>query len=210
MEKIVETDSSNKIKEVRESKDSIVKTKKKVGSKKWIFIVLVTTLFLSFSISVLLELIYISINYSMGKIIVASISLLLIIGISIVADMIGVAATASELQPFLAMASRKVKGSTWAVYLCKNADRVGSIFGDIIGDVCGIVSGAAGAAISAVIISSFFPETPELSTIFISVGISAVIAALVITGKAICKSYAVTHANEITLSLAKFLSVFKK
>ena len=85
-----------------------------------------------------------------------AISILIIVifvAIAIVSDMIGVAITACNVQPFRAMASKKVRGAKEAIKLLNKADRVSSICCDVIGDICGILSGAAGASIIVKIVS---------------------------------------------------------
>ena len=61
--------------------------------------------------------------------------------------MLGVAVAASALEPFVAMASKRVKGSREAISLVKNAEKVSSFASDVVGDICGILSGAVGAAL---------------------------------------------------------------
>lgn len=192
-----------------EKNDKNKKTDKSRQDGSWIIIVLLLTLGLSFLISFITELIYMAIDVSLWRIFTATILVLIIIFISIVSDMMGVAATAADEEPFLAMASRKIKGAKKAVMLCRNADKVSSILNDIIGDVCGIISGASGAAIAAVVVSKY-SDISALGTIFISVAVSALIATVTITGKAVAKRNATKNANEITLSLAKFLSILDK
>ncbi|HRX13483.1 MAG TPA: Mg2+ and Co2+ transporter CorB [Eubacteriales bacterium] len=192
-----------------EKNDKNKKTDKSRQDGSWIIIVLLLTLGLSFLISFITELIYMAIDVSLWRIFTATILVLIIIFISIISDMMGVAATAADEEPFLAMASRKIKGAKKAVMLCRNADKVSSILNDIIGDVCGIISGASGAAIAAVVVSKY-SNISALGTIFISVAVSALIATITITGKAVAKRNATKNANEITLSLAKFLSILDK
>ena len=120
--------------------------------------------------------------------------------------MIGLAVASSSLEPFTAMAARKVKGSKQAIHLHKNADKVSSLCSDVVGDVCGILAGAAGASIVtkiAITSTGFMP-------ILISSIVSSIIAGLTIFGKASLKRYAIDHANDITLKLAKVLNVFTR
>ncbi len=200
-------DKANQNLLLKQEKVNIDKQERK-KSNKWVLKVLLITLALSFTISFVTELIFMVIEVSVVKIVVAIFLVLLIICVSIVSDMLGVAATACDEQPFLAMASRKIHGAKRAVSLCRNADRVSSILCDIIGDVCGIISGASGATIAMVLISHYCPNIEIIYNILISVAISALIAGLTITGKAICKRKALNNSSEITFTLAKILSVF--
>lgn len=177
--------------------------KKKKKSKAWIWSVkiLILSISLSFIFSFLSELVL-----SKANIIIAVIVILLFVSISILFDMVGLAVASSSVEPFTAMASRKVKGSKQALWLTKNADKVSSICADVIGDVCGILSGAAGASI----LTKIALTTTGIGPILISSLVSAIIAGLTIFGKASLKRYAINHANDITLKLAKILNIFSR
>lgn len=180
------------------------KSKKKKSKKiPWFLKSLVITLVLSFGFGILAELIVAGLT--LKTVFIAYILILVIVLISIVSDVIGVAATSCDIQPFLAMAARKVKGSRMAVRIAKNRDIVNSVCSDIIGDICGIISGACGAAIIA-----FMAISDNRINLIASVACSTVIAALMITGKAVGKKIGLTQANRIVLGVAKALSVFSK
>ena len=190
---------------MKDEKASNLKTEKKEEKNKkakrkniWPVIVLFLTLALSFIFSLICELV-------MGNapLAVAYILIVFIILLSVVFDMIGTAAASCDIQPFLSMSARKVKGAKTAVKLVKNAEKVSSVCADIIGDICGIISGACGAAI---VIKQFAYGT----SIIISVLFSAFIAALTVFGKSLGKSYAMTNSNKIIYMVARVLSVFKK
>ena len=108
---------------------------------------------------------------------------------------------------FHAMASNKIKGAKRAVTLCRNATKLGSIFADVIGDICGIVSGAAGTVLVIFIAAK---TDGDIWEIIASIGVSAVIGALTVGGKAICKHFAIKYNKQIVFAFAKFLTVFKK
>lgn len=176
---------------------------KKKKPKTWIWPVkiLILSVFLSLGFSIISELVL-----SNANIVISIIVILIFICINILLDMIGLAVASSSVEPFTAMASRKVKGSKQAIILNKNADRVSSICSDVIGDICGILAGAAGASIVtkiAITSTGFMP-------ILISSLVSAIIAGLTIYGKASLKRYAIDHANDITLKLAKILNIFTR
>ncbi len=183
----------------------IKKAKKPKPSKfviwwRWPLIVLALSFFLSLCFGVLSEF-----ALSGAGIAVSIVVILVFIAISIVADMVGVAITATSFEPFHAMAARKVRGAKEAIKLIENKEKVASVSADVIGDICGILAGAAGATITAFIIigvaSSF------LQILFASL-VSAVIAALTIFGKAYCKKYSILHCERIIIILGKFLSFF--
>ncbi len=183
---------------IQKQKKEDEKHKKAKKKNLWPLYALIITLFLSFVFSLLSELILGNTN-----LVIAYVLIIIIILISIFFDMIGTAATACDIEPFLSMSARKVKGAKMAVKLVKNAEKVSSVCADIIGDICGIVSGACGGAI---VLMQFVNN----SSIFISVLFSAVIAALMVSGKALGKSYAMSKSNKIIFFVAKTLSVFKK
>ena len=164
----------------------------------WPVIVLLLTLSISFAVSLVSELV-------MGNapLVVAYILIVFIIILSVVFDMIGTAAASCDIQPFLSMSARKVKGAKTAVKLVQNASKVSSVCADIIGDICGIISGACGAAI---VIKQF----ADGSSIIVSVLFSALIAGFTVFGKSLGKSYAMTNSNKIIYMVARVLSVFKK
>ncbi len=184
--------SNSKIKREEE------KHKKSRRKNLWPIIVLLLTLALSFIFSLVCELV-------MGNapLAVAYILIVFIILLSVLFDMIGTAAASCDIQPFLSMSARKVKGAKTAVKLVKNAEKVSSVCADIIGDICGIISGACGAAI---VIKQFADGT----SIIVSVLFSALIAAFTVFGKSLGKSYAMTNSNKIIYAVARVLSVFKK
>ena len=126
----------------------------------------------------------------------------LIVVIGVAFDVIGTAATSCEVEPFLSMASRKVKGAKTAVKLSKKADTVSSVCCDIIGDVCGIVSGVCAATIVV--------SVTEEKEFWLGVLVYAAISTLTITAKAVGKRYAVNNANTIVFRVAKLLSIFNK
>lgn len=137
----------------------------------------------------------------------AALLTLVILAIGVTFDVIGTATTSCDVEPFLAMASRKVKGAKTAVKLAKNRDVVSSVCCDIVGDVCGIVSGVCAAAI--VVRVTGFVEG-GVWNFLLSVLIYAVISTATITLKAACKKLAVNNAIGIVFGVAKVLSIFSK
>lgn len=167
---------------------------------KWPLLVLVISFTLSLSFGILSE-----ISLSNANVIVAVVVITVFLFIGILSDMLGVAITAADIKPFRAMASKKVRGAKEAISLKKNADRVASIFADIVGDVCGILSGAAGATIATALITE---SMSSFAGIVVASLVSAVIAGLIIFGKALMKKYSMNNAEKIVLLFAKFLSFF--
>lgn len=174
--------------------------KKKPSWIIWPIKILIITLFLSFTFSILSELVLSNVG-----IIISVLMIVVLLVIGIVADMIGVAAAACQIEPFAAMRSRKVKGARTAMFLVKNAEKVSSICNDVVGDICGIISGAAGAVIALKLTSQYMSD---IVAILIAASVSAVIAGLTIFGKALCKKYALDNCSKVILTVGKVLSIF--
>lgn len=184
----------------KEIKKQIERKEKKLVDYSWIIKITLLAFIISLVFSICSESVIPNVN-----IIVAIIILIFFIGIGILFDMIGVAVTSADEEPFHSMSSRKVKGAKQAVMLKKSADKVSSFCNDVIGDICGIISGTVGVTIaSSIAIMSNIP-------IFIcSLFVTAIIAGLTIGGKAIFKSIAINKSNSILYHFAKVISIFKK
>ncbi len=166
---------------------------------RWIIIITITSLALSFCFSLGTELVV-----TKAGLIVSIVLLVILIALSIICDAMGVAITSSDTAPFAAMASKKVKGSRHAIAIIKNSDRYSSIFNDVIGDVCGIVSGACGASIAIMIAAKTGGE------MWVSIIAAAIIAALTIGGKAAMKTVAIKNNVKFVLFLGKLIALIKK
>lgn len=190
-----------------ESKSAKKKKKKQKQKKKhknaWL-IWGISVFFLSFALTVLFSfLTEISVKDSPSFVCIIVLFVLLILNIG--CDLLANAIISISPEAFHAMASNKIKGAKRAVYFCRNATKLSSIFADVIGDICGIVSGAAGAALVVHIATA--GTTAELIA---SIGISAAIGALTVGGKAIFKHFAVKFNKQIVFGFAKFTTFFKK
>ena len=165
----------------------------------WSIKILVLSFALSICFGILSEMVL-----SGTGLLIAILIIVVFVAISIVADTIGVATTAANIQPFRAMASKKVRGAKESIKLLLKADRVSSICCDVIGDVCGILSGAAGASITVKVAI----ESNSALNIIIASLISAIVASLTIFGKSVCKKYAIDNSSKIVLVVGKVLSFF--
>ncbi|MBQ2713147.1 MAG: hypothetical protein IJF71_07175, partial [Clostridia bacterium] len=132
--------------------------------------------------------------------------LIVLIAVNIIFDMIAVAVTSCNLEPFLAMAARKISGAKMAVKILKNAEKVSNICADVVGDICGIISGSLSAAIVAVLLASGL----SWDKVFVSILFSSVTAAFTVGGKAFGKKFAMVNAQKIVFTVAKIFSVFQK
>lgn len=174
------------------------KIKKETVDIKWIFTIVILSFVISFSLSLISQLTIPNLSLIIGIIIT-----LLFVGLGIFFDIIGVSVTSADEAIFHSMSSRKVKGASVAVKFKKNADKVSSFCCDVIGDICGIISGAAGTAITAIFSSTF-----NVSLLLTGLIVSAIIASLTISGKAIGKSFAINKSSIILYEFAKFVSNF--
>ena len=191
--------TENEKQTTKQNKNKKHKKKKKKSFWKWPVTVLFLTLFLSTAFSLGSEFLL-----SGSGLIISIILLLVFIIIAVICDMLGVAVTAAETEPFVAMSSRKVKVGKQALKLVQNAEKLSSVFCDVIGDICGILSGTVGATIVAAI-----AITGEIQNILIASVVSALIAGLTVFLKALGKTVAIKNANSLVLNLAKIISFFK-
>ena len=129
----------------------------------------------------------------------------LIIGIGIISDIIAISVTTADITSLHAKASNKIKGSKTAIKLVNNAPRVSSICGDVVGDICGVLSGSAGLLI-AIKVSELY----NIKLIITSLIIGGMIAAVMITLKAIFKGVSINNADEIVTFVSKILEFYKK
>ena len=176
------------------------KVKKEHIDKKWIATVVIVAFLTSFTLSFISEMTIPNLSLCLGILVT-----LFFIFLGIFFDIIGVSVTTADEAVFHSMSSRKVKGANIAVKFKKNADKVSSFCCDVIGDVCGIISGAAGTTIAAILVTQF-----KFNTLFTSITVAAIIAAITIGGKAIGKSFAINKSNIVLYEFAKFISNFYK
>ena len=105
--------------------------KKEHSDIKWFIQVFIITFILSIFFS------YISTNgVSNLDLISAIIILIIVIGIGVFFDIVGVAVTVADENEFHAKATKKVKGSRDSIKLIRNAPKVANICADVIGDIC--------------------------------------------------------------------------
>lgn len=137
---------------------------------------------------------------------IAILILIIIILIGIIFDAIGVAVTTCDTTPFVSMASKKVRGSKQSINLLQNASQVSNFCNDIVGDICGIISGAAGV----LIIARLTATVDSTIAFFMVIGMSALVAAFTVGGKALGKKAAIVRAKDIVYIVGYVLSIFKK
>lgn len=165
---------------------------------RWVLYVCI----LSFILSILMSSLS-SLLLEDATIMVAFAILLLIIFIGIIFDIIGVAVTSADEQPFHAMASDRVYGAKYAIRLIRNADVVSNFCNDVIGDICGVVSGVS----VAIVLTRFGMIFPLFQTAYMSIAMSAIVSTLTIGGKAMGKSIAIDNSLFICLWAGKMLTL---
>lgn len=180
--------------------------KKKKGGKssrpdyKWIALIFLTTVLISALMS------FVSSNLLDGAGLFLSFGILIgIVLIGIIFDIIGVAVTAADEAPFHAMASRKVPEAEDALRLIRNANKVSSFCNDVIGDICGVISGSAAAVIAARAVLGMESTKATIVTL----GMSALVAAVTVGGKAVGKTFAMGGSVQVVRSTAKVLCFFR-
>lgn len=162
----------------------------------------VTITIWTFILSVLVSLVSQTIFNSVQSFIVALCVLLIIVITGILFDMIGIAAAAADEVPILAKAAKKTPGAREALYITRNADRFSNFCNDVVGDISGIVSGVLSALLVLRLFgSNFIAQNPTVSIVA-----TGFVSAVTVGGKALGKTVAITHAAEIVLLFARFLT----
>lgn len=167
---------------------------------RWILRIFFVAIALSAALSLLSET-----TLEGAGIAVAALVLAVFILLGIIFDIIGVAVTAADDRPFHSMAAHREKGASEALALLQNASHVSSFCNDVVGDICGIVSGSTAAVIVSRLQAAF-----SLHTIFLSVGITALISGLTIGGKALGKNLAITRSTRVVYLTGRFLHFFHR
>lgn len=128
--------------------------------------------------------------------------LLLVIVIGIVFDVLGVAVTAAREPPFHARAARGIFGAREASRMVQNAHEVASFCNDVVGDVSGTLSGAIGIAV----VYQLFTELSPRQAIIGTTVMSAIIAGLIVGGKAYGKVFALQRSTDLVFFAARTLA----
>lgn len=183
-----------------EKKPLTKKEKEERRHRRWVALVTVATFFSTMVVTWISDTLL-----SNTTLLVSFIILIVIIAFGVVSDVVGVALTAVNVQPFNAMAAKKKPGAKTAVRMIKNAPRLSNVCNDVIGDICGIVSGATGVAIAAQLYAIF----PAIRASVISLIMSGCIAAFTVGGKAIGKDFAMKNSVSIVSSFSKAAASLK-
>ena len=136
---------------------------------------------------------------------VAIVVLFIIVLLSIMFDMLGMAVSTATEEPFHAMAAKRIPAAKIAIKIIRSSQQLSSLFNDVIGDIAGIISGAMSAALVAkVAVSS------SGINMIIELGMTGLVAAIMIGGKAAGKGVAMTNNNTIVYILSNVIYFFTK
>ena len=161
---------------------------------------------ISFTLAISFSLVSETITRKLNSLIVSFAILIIIILISILADIIGTAVTVASEAPFHAKAAKRVHGSHQGVILIRNADRVANICNDVVGDTTGTVAGALGIALAFQIYSYIH----SLDQFILNILVTGLIASMTISGKALGKKYALNHANEVIFFVGRIMASWER
>lgn len=171
----------------------------KAGSgNKYVVGVGIASLFLAAAFFILAELL----ARRLDSLTLSFIFLVLIILVGITSDLIGTAVAAASEAPFHAKAAKKVPGAPEGILLIRNADKVANITMDVVGDIAGTVSGALGISLVIMIVNM----REDLDRFALNILITALIAALTVSGKAYGKRLALGRPNDIIFFVAKIIA----
>ncbi len=179
------------------------KEKKSIFRKynfRWVLLISLWTFFSAAIFSVITDSLVTNLD-----ILMAFIVLVVVISIGVIFDTIGIAVAVAIEGPFHAMAANRIKEAKHAIKLVRNASQVSNFCNDVIGDISGIMSGAAGATI----IFKLIAEYPLLNSTILNIILTSLIAAFTVGGKALGKSVAILHNEEIIFKIAVLLSFFE-
>ena len=174
------------------------KEKTKQGHQRWTLTVVALSFFLSVAMSLLT-----SVFVDSAGLLVALLALLALVSLGIVTDAVGTAVTSASEQPFISMASKRIRGAKQALYLVRRAERVSSLLNDVVGDIVGVVAGSAGSVVAAYLTAAF-----GLRAMLASLVMTACISSFMIGGKAYGKGFAIHYSERIVLFVGRLMAVF--
>lgn len=169
-------------------------------SGRWALFVTVFTFIVTFALGLLSSNLF-DIIPIWGAIVIQ----ILLVAAGVFCDLVGIAVATADMPPFLSMASKKIPGADNAIWLIKNAERVTNIFNDVLGDIFGVLSGATGAAIIVLLVKNIH----SLSSVelYASIGMTSLIAAMMVGGKSAGKAFAMKRSRDIVLALGRMLDL---
>ncbi|NMA52533.1 MAG: hypothetical protein GX949_05955 [Peptococcaceae bacterium] len=147
----------------------------------------------SFFLAVVFTFFSETITSRLDSILVSTVFLIIIIFINVLADLIGTAVTTASHIPFNAKSAKKIKGAPQGLRLIRNADKVANICNDVIGDITTTVGGALGISI----VIQVMQLDPQLSQFWLNILVTAIIASVIVSGKATGKKIALSRPDDV-------------
>lgn len=138
----------------------------------------------------------------LNSIILSLVFLAFIVLINIAADVVGTAVTAASHIPFNAKASKRIRGAPQGLQLIRNADKVANLTNDMMSDITTTVGGALGISI----VVQIMKLEPALSQFWLNILITALIAAVIVSGKAFSKKIALSHPDDVIFLVGRILA----
>ena len=130
--------------------------------------------------------------------VVASIGIAFFVFLSVMFDMIGIAAASADREILEKWESEGRDGAKTGVKLCINSEKVCSFCADVVGDICSTLCGAGGACV----VASITRNVKNLNIItIVTILMSALIAGLMVFFKALVKARTLKNSNKIILKI---------
>jgi hypothetical protein len=104
--------------------------------------------------------------------------------------------------PFNAKAAKRIRGAPHGLQLIKNADKVANLTNDMLSDITTTVGGALGISI----VVQIMKLGPPFSQFWLNILITALIAAVIVSGKAYSKMIALSHPDDVIFLVGRFLA----
>lgn len=174
----------------------------RIFSHRYIVLVGVGSFILTVVFSVLAE----TLTHGVRSIVFAFFFLLIVVALSVVADILGTASTAASESSFHARAAQKIPGAHQSFLLVRNADKVANITNDVVGDIAATLSGAMGISLVFQVVRLW----PHLDRSLLAVLATAGIAALTVAGKAAGKQLALARADEVVFLAGRVLAHWER
>jgi len=146
-----------------------------------------------------------TITSRLDSILLSTVFLSIIIFINVLADLIGTAVTAASHVPFNAKSAKKIKGARQGLLLIRNADKVANICNDVIGDITTTVGGALGISI----VIQIMKMNTQLSQFWLNILVTALIASVVVSGKATGKKIALSRPDDVIFMAGKIVATLE-
>jgi len=175
------------------------------NSLKWSVLIFFLTFALACIFSVTSTVLLEGVGWGAGMFLV-----FVIIFAGIAFDVMGTASTAAREAPLHSMAAARVRGARQALKVVRSADRFANFCNDVVGDVCAILSGAASAIVILKLLEAPALKGQPAAYTAVTVLFTSLVSALTVGGKALGKTFAMTHSTEIMLLVGKLFHLLER